>query len=95
MTTVEWRDICERCHDVIAMPLDGMPSNHLCLPLPFEPRLSPEPCFGCKYRGCYHNDDCPKDTLADQEERRQRRADERLYRERIRHGNAGPSGGSR
>lgn len=34
----EWRDICERCHDVVEMPLDGMPPKHLCLtdPIPWD-----------------------------------------------------------
>ena len=36
--TFEWRDVCERCSDVIEMPLDGTPPKHLCLtdPIPWD-----------------------------------------------------------
>ena len=43
--TFEWRDICERCSDVIEMPLDGTPPKHLCLtdPIPWDELMKRDP----------------------------------------------------
>ena len=61
--------------------------------LPFEkPRFAPEPCLGCQYpRECYHNDDCPKDTRADQDERRQTLENARLHSRKRGNGSVTPS----
>lgn len=68
---IDWRDVCEKCHRVMAMPDDGSPPEHLCLhdPVPWYDLLIHSPARSrirdsCLDRGALIRTEVPLEDLA-------------------------------